>query len=97
MGKANPTGSDTLAKDSPAKGLARHQDPRARAIEHAEKQRSRVARQVGTMTRGRRLGGYFWTWHSPDQRDKPNWSFQEQRKSGVLADGQWAAPPSWPV
>ena len=44
----NPTGSDTLAANSPARGLGRHQDPRARAIEHAEKQRARAARQSGT-------------------------------------------------
>ena len=43
-----PTGSATLPPDSPAKGIGRHQDPRARAFEHAEKQRQRNARQVGT-------------------------------------------------
>jgi len=45
---AAPTGSDTLPKDSLARGIGRHQDPKARAVEHAEKQRQRVARQVGT-------------------------------------------------
>jgi len=48
MGKGNPTGSDTLGKDSLARGIGRHQDPKARQVEHAEKQRARIARQVGT-------------------------------------------------
>jgi len=44
----NPAGSDTLGKDSLARGIGRHQDPKARQQEHAEKQRARLARQVGT-------------------------------------------------
>ena len=47
-GKPTPTGSAELASGSPAHGLGRKQDPKARMVEHAEKQKARLARQVGT-------------------------------------------------
>jgi len=46
MPKANPTGSDTLAADSLARG--KHANPSVRAQEHAEKKRQFEARKVGT-------------------------------------------------
>ena len=46
MPKPNPTGSDTLAADSLARG--KHANPSVRAQEHAEKKRQFEARKVGT-------------------------------------------------
>jgi len=43
---SNPTGSDTIAADSPARG--RHKDPSVRAAEHADKKRQFDARKQGT-------------------------------------------------
>jgi hypothetical protein len=45
-GTPNPTGSDTLAADSLARG--KHKDPSLRAQEHAEKKRQFAARKAGT-------------------------------------------------
>ena len=43
--RASPTGGQQLASDSPARGTAKHQNPGARAAEHAEKQRQMAARR----------------------------------------------------
>ena len=48
-GTPNPTGSDTLAADSLARG--KHKDPSLRAQEHAEKKRQFAARKAGTALR----------------------------------------------
>ena len=62
------------------------------STEYVDVRRQFATRQINAITRARRLGGYFWTWHAPFQIDKPQWSFHDQYEDGVIAPGQWAAP-----
>ena len=53
-------------------------------------------RQISSITRVRRLGGFFWSWYSPSHPEGPvpgMWSFERVLDDGVLTPGvEWAAP-----
>ena len=71
------------------------EDLNAMTLEEKDAMRVTFAtRQINGMTRHGRLGGYVWTWHAPDDSDKPNWSLQHMLSQGFIQPGQWAAAPS---
>ena len=53
-----------------------------------------VDRQINSITRNGRLGGYWWTWYAPLGDTATEWNYEYQLRSGVIRPGQWAAPPA---
>jgi len=67
------------------------------AMSEAERHELRTkfaARQVRAITRGSRVGGYFWTWIAP--LAKTAWSCQDAYEDGFFPPGLWSAPPPPP-
>jgi glucan 1,3-beta-glucosidase len=48
------------------------------------------SRQVAAITRGGRLGGFFWTWRGPAH--SPVWSFLDAERRGWFDGHPWAGP-----
>jgi hypothetical protein len=49
-------------------------------------------RQAAAMTRGRRGGGFFWTWSARSER----WGLLELLQSGAVQPAWWSAPSNAP-
>eukprot|EP00325_Prymnesiales_sp_UTEX-LB-985_P000943 CAMPEP_0174705944 /NCGR_PEP_ID=MMETSP1094-20130205/8973_1 /TAXON_ID=156173 /ORGANISM="Chrysochromulina brevifilum, Strain UTEX LB 985" /LENGTH=409 /DNA_ID=CAMNT_0015904163 /DNA_START=108 /DNA_END=1337 /DNA_ORIENTATION=+ len=62
--------------------------------ERVELRTAFASRQIAAMTRGSRVGGYFWTWLAPVSG--PSWSYRKAIEGGYISKAQWSAPPPAP-